>query len=178
VELMDTMEPKSMNNFNATGPKTAEGKAIVARNAIKHGSYSEAVPVLGEDPGDFEVLHDGIGKSLLPVGPLEEALVDRLARLWWRIQRVGRAEREGLRSCLERELRRCNVERATNSTQLAYFLNMTVGDSHHAERLQRHEAQLERSFFRILHELERLQARRMGQGIIPPLVLDMSITKD
>jgi hypothetical protein len=36
------------------------------------------------------------------------------------------------------------------------------------ERLLRHEMTLERAFFRTLHELERLQARRQG-FIVPPV---------
>lgn len=44
------------------------------------------------------------------------------------------------------------------------------------KRLLRHEGQLERSFFRTLHELERIQARRLNQ-IIPPIVtLDVNLS--
>jgi len=174
-ELMDTMETKANGS---TGPKSAQGKAAVAKNALKHGAYSEAVAILGEDPADFEALHDGMVTSLQPVGPLEEALTDRLARVWWRIERVGRAERESLQSCLEWELRRRNVDRVANPTRMAMFLSTSVGDGHHAERLQRHEGQLERSFYRTLHELERLQARRQGQAVMPPVVLDVNISSE
>jgi len=57
-------------------------------------------------------------------------------------------------------------------------LSTSVGDGHHAERLQRHEGQLERSFYRTLHELERLQARRQGQAVMPPVVLDVNISSE
>ena len=161
-----------------TGPRTPEGKAIVARNAMKHGGFSEAILILGEDPADFDAHHDGMVAALQPVGALEEALADRLSRLWWRLERVGRAEREGLRTALGKELRRCQVEQVSNPAQLAFFLSMIVGDGHHTERLQRHENQLERSFFRVLHELERIQAHRQGQTVIPPMVVDMNICAD
>ena len=172
---MDTMETRTSGS---TGPKSAEGKAVVARNAMKHGAFSEAIPILGEDPAEFEAHFDGMVAAFQPLGALEEALADRLSRLWWRLERVGRAEREGLRTALGKELRRCQVEQVSNPAQLAFFLSMIVGDGHHTERLQRHENQLERSFFRVLHELERLQARRQGQAVIPPVVVDVNISSD
>jgi hypothetical protein len=148
----------------STGPKTTKGKAVIAQNALKHGGFSEAIPILGEDPDAFEALQEGMATALQPIGPLEEELVDRLSRLWWRLERLGRAEREGLWTCLSHELWRRQVEQVPNPAHLAFFLNMGVGDGHHTERLQRHEAQLERSFFRILHELERLQAQCQGRN--------------
>jgi len=44
------------------------------------------------------------------------------------------------------------------------------------ERLLRHELTLEKSFFRSLHELERLQGRRQGEAVPPPMVLDVTLT--
>lgn len=171
---MDVMEFTKLNG--STGPKSSEGKATVARNALKHGGYSEAILLLGEDPEAFEALCNGMVSSLQPVGPLEEELVDRLSRLWWRLKRIGRAEREGLKAAMERELRQYQRQQISNPVQLTYFLSMTVGDGHHTERLHRHEAQLERGFFRLLHELERVQAHRQGQAVLPPVIVDLNVS--
>jgi hypothetical protein len=43
------------------------------------------------------------------------------------------------------------------------------------ERLLRHEVSLEKSFFRVVHELERLQARREGGPVPPAMVGDMNL---
>ena len=171
-----------MESFDAskavgpTGPRTPEGKAVVALNAMKHGGYSEAIIVLGEDPDDYAAFHAGLSSSLNPVGPLEEEMVGRLAQLWWRLQRVGRAEREGLKSALERELWRRQLDQVANPVHLAFVLTMAAGDGRHTERLLRHEAQLERGCFRLLHELERVQAQRQGQVMMPQVVVDLQLT--
>ena len=41
--------------------------------------------------------------------------------------------------------------------------------------LSRYEAAIERSLFRALHELERLQARRLGADVPPPATVDVDI---
>ena len=41
--------------------------------------------------------------------------------------------------------------------------------------LSRYETTLERGLFKALHELERLQARRGGQAVPPPAVVDLNL---
>lgn len=41
-------------------------------------------------------------------------------------------------------------------------------------QLSRHETTIERSYHRALHDLERLQARRKGEAVMAPVVLDVS----
>jgi hypothetical protein len=56
--------------------------------ALKHGAYSEAVLLPGEDPSEFEELHRGLVEELTPNGRLEEETVAALARLVWRRQNL------------------------------------------------------------------------------------------
>jgi hypothetical protein len=56
--------------------------------ALKHGAYSEAVLLPGEDPSEFEELHRGLVEELTPHGRLEEETVAALARLVWRRQNL------------------------------------------------------------------------------------------
>jgi len=171
----------------ATGPTTPEGKSRVAVNPIRHGGYaaaSEALPILGECPEDFAALIVDLVEALRPVGPLEMRLVDRIAGLWWRMERAARAEREGLKATLE------DAQYLNGETRLLFPRSRAFEDVLHQpapdfsepvhtamtwngagegfERLQRWESQLERRFFRLLHELESMQARRRGQGPSPP----------
>lgn len=85
------------NAQKSTGPKTETGKAMVARNAVKHGilSVSPALPVV-ESEQDWICHYEAIRDNLNPVGYLENILAERLALLSWRLGRVVRFERETL----------------------------------------------------------------------------------
>jgi hypothetical protein len=43
-------------------------------------------------------------------------------------------------------------------------------------KLSRYETTLERTLYRALHELQRLQAARAGQAVPPPVALDADVT--
>src|SRR5580704_6270870 len=95
------IEVNQRNGQLSHGPRTPEGKAIVARNAIKHGIFA-AVPVLpGECPDAWESHRTGVVESLAPVGLLEVNLAERAALLLWRLQRLARYEAETVASAME-----------------------------------------------------------------------------
>ena len=56
------------NAQKSTGPRTAQGKAVVAQNAVKHGLLAKEVVVKGEDPGEFELYRDQMLGELAPGG--------------------------------------------------------------------------------------------------------------
>ena len=43
-----------INSQKSTGPRTAEGKAVVSQNAVKHGLLAREAVIRGEDPGEFK----------------------------------------------------------------------------------------------------------------------------
>lgn len=49
------------------------------------------------------------------------------------------------------------------------------GNDNLLANVSRYETTLERSLFKSLHELERLQARRAGQAVAPPVVVDVNL---
>ncbi|MBN2181419.1 MAG: hypothetical protein JW715_05860, partial [Sedimentisphaerales bacterium] len=56
---MSTQAQINANRQNAqksTGPKTAAGKAVSAKNAVKHGLFAEEAVITGENPADFNNL--------------------------------------------------------------------------------------------------------------------------
>jgi hypothetical protein len=172
---MDRVESNRQNALRSKGPRTEEGRATVSKNALRHGGYAarvEAIPALGEEPGEFEALRAGLVESLHPIGALEYELVGKMASSWWRMLRAGRAEREGLEYVIRKQ--------GSSATPIlsAFCGQLALGDGHNTERLLRFEAQMEKAFFRILHELERLQARRHGQGVPVPLVVDVNVNTD
>ncbi|UCC96542.1 MAG: hypothetical protein JSW66_11940 [Phycisphaerales bacterium] len=56
---MSTQVQTNANQQNAqksTGPRTAEGKAAVAQNALKHGLFAVEDLTSAENQADFELL--------------------------------------------------------------------------------------------------------------------------
>ena len=80
------------NARSSTGPNTARGKSIAARNATRHGLLSTRLLLDDEDSSEFQRLLDELMESLRPVGSLERLLIERIAVTVWRQQRLVRAE--------------------------------------------------------------------------------------
>lgn len=81
------------NAKKSTGPRTAQGKAVVALNAVRHGLLS-SLPVLPgvEDPEDWQEHRQAVLSDLAPVGYLEVSLAERVALAIWRMGRAARWE--------------------------------------------------------------------------------------
>jgi hypothetical protein len=60
--------------------------------ALKHGAYSEAALLPGEDPDEFKALHKGLIAEFTPNGRMEEETVLSIARLTWRRRNLARFE--------------------------------------------------------------------------------------
>ena len=76
------------NAKKSTGPKTDAGKARSRMNAYKHGLTGEKVVAACEDPAAFNALRIGLWEQYHPAPGVESALVDRLASLIWRLNRI------------------------------------------------------------------------------------------
>ncbi|MCL5279785.1 MAG: hypothetical protein M1376_07755, partial [Planctomycetes bacterium] len=84
------VQANRLNAQRSTGPRTPEGKAIVARNALTHGLLARAGVLPGEDDHEFEAHRQGLLQQLRPGTPLEEILAERAVDLSWRLQRAAR----------------------------------------------------------------------------------------
>lgn len=166
---MTTIAKREANQRNAlksTGPKTPTGKSIAARNAMKHGLLSREVLLWEEDSSAFRALAVSLWDCLQPMGALEHLLVDRIVAATWRLRRVHVIE-AGL--CGRTNF---GVNRESLETRF-------IQDCHGSQsflKLSRYEVAIERSLFRALHELERLQTRRSGGDVPPPIALDVDVT--
>jgi hypothetical protein len=78
--------------MKSTGPRTLEGKAVVAQNAVKHGLLAKEVVIKGEDPREFEFYRDQMLAELAPVGQMESMLAHRIVGLSWRLRRAERLQ--------------------------------------------------------------------------------------
>ena len=84
------------NAQQSRGTITPEGKERGRAANLRHGAYSqmrdEALVALGEDPAQLTALVAGAHEQWRPANPFQGWIVDRLARLQWRIQRAERMQ--------------------------------------------------------------------------------------
>ena len=168
------VEANRRNAGLSTGPKSPEGKARVARNALKHGMLSRETLLPYEDAGAFEELVEALWADWQPVGAQEEVLVEQVARETWRLRRVGRAEAGVF--ALEGRFSSGAPTAATLSSSLGLAFTRHSRRSIVFPTLSRYEAGIERSYYRALHELQRLQHARRGGQSQPPLAVDVNLT--
>lgn len=84
------------NALKSSGPQTLEGKAVAKLNALKHGILAKEVVIRGENiresSMEFRAVLAWFWRDLVPVGAVEEMLVERIATCYWRLRRVLIAE--------------------------------------------------------------------------------------
>lgn len=187
------------NARKSTGPKTPEGKDAVRHNALKHGLLSQEALLPNEDEAALKELGESLRAELKPVGEMENLLAERIIASTWRLRRLGRVEAGIFALDLymittgrTQEARtyahtappyddRTEMKRVRDS-ELAALGQTFVEDSSTANafsKLSRYETAIERSLYRALHELQRLQAARRANGnVTPPVAVDVNISGD
>jgi len=112
------------NSKLSTGAKTSEGKAIVAQNAIKHGLLSHKL-ILGEEDLDcWKILLNGLVETLLPVGMIEQLLVEKIAISFWRQRRLVGAEVAAIRISAITESKRLDLEIENIESDLYFVMDI------------------------------------------------------
>jgi len=86
-------EASRKNGAKSLGPRSPEGKARSAQNALKHGMRAQKYVVLPEeDAEEFAGLEASLIEELAPVGMLQTVLARRVAVAAWRLARADRIE--------------------------------------------------------------------------------------
>lgn len=151
------------NALQSTGPKSSEGKCVSSRNSLKHGLLSKDLLLREEKRPELEAFRNRVYSTLQPQGELEEVLIERIINAVWRLKRIVRFEVfifETKDHFTEDGIRKpCQM--FYGSTGSAFTM------------LSRYESMLERSFYKALHELQRLQAMRLGQSVMLPIAIDI-----
>src|SRR6202030_3093174 len=157
---MATEKQFAANRLNAqksTGPKTPEGRAAVRLNGVTHGLTAETIVLKGESESDFTNLLSSLEAEHNPVSPTEEALVVQLAMATWRLRRLYHQE-AGFYTCQLQSLvgmqKDLNLDDAGRMGHAAAWSESTLN------MFNRQEGRLERTFYRALHELQRLRKER------------------
>ena len=156
------IEANRRNATNSTGPRTTRGKAVVALNAVQHGLLSRQAVIQGESEAELIDLGKRLRSQLAPMGELELLLADRIISTAWRLRRA-----------IALESMFFDTKRGDNSSPCGALTYK--GDRDKLQLLSRYELTLERSLFRALYELQRLQAERRGMPIPPPVAIDMTV---
>ncbi|MEX1255510.1 MAG: hypothetical protein WEE64_14320 [Dehalococcoidia bacterium] len=161
------------------GPKTAAARAAVSRNAVKHGLTSADPVIAGmEDDEEWYEFYRGIEEALAPEGRLEEALVERIALLAWRLRRVIRYEAAVTTRGVAATERNLAIGEAYAAGTLstgdlpemnpeyvaAHEEARMLPDADEIDKIIRYETHLHRQWLQTLHELEAIQARRRGEA--------------
>ncbi len=153
------------NALRSTGPRSLEGKAACARNALKHGLRSRDVVLTGvESPTGFDELRQSFHQRFAPADSIEHSLVDRIVAAEWRLRRIRRIETamffDRLMDAGVEEVRE-DPEHADDAgsyeveSQILHDAYQLANDQ--LEQLSRYEAQLERSIERSIRQLQQLR---------------------
>ena len=170
-------EANRRNALKSTGPKTPEGKDAVRHNAVKHGLLSQDVLLPGEDEAALKELGERMRAELQPVGELESLLVERIIAAQWRLRRLGRVETGIFAEELSGGWARAAGRSATDTAALGLSFIRDGNGANAFSKLSRYEATIERSLYKALHELQRLQAVRRTEGsVTPPMAIDVDIS--
>jgi len=170
------------NAEKSTGPRTAQGKAVVSQNAVKHGLLAQADVIRGEDREEFELYREELFWELEPVGTMESRLAERIVSLAWRLRRAERIHNEAFDALLAKEtssplasltqslrtkradqpsddLDGCGGDSALGRTVVRDFANSRVLD-----RLLMYERRIESSLYRTMAELAKLKRADKSEG--------------
>ncbi len=151
------------NAAHSTGPTSADGKARVGFNALRHGIYARDVVLPGEDRQAYQTMLDELRADLCPEGPVENGLVARIADLWWRLGRTAAIEAGYLNADWDGD------NRQRIGDQLVDLYRKAIDGTHTLELLGRYEGRLERAFARTIGVLEQAQAARRRRQKIPAI---------
>jgi hypothetical protein len=162
---MATQRQIEANRRNAAGPHnmSEEGKQAVRGNALRHGLATKVHVVLpGEDQAFYnQILHD-LRNEYAPSTTQEEMLVHQIAENFWRILRARNMETGSLVGVDQDFARKYDVEPAPaddllRGAQLAIAFT-TSGKMF--DKISRYETTAERSYYRAIRELTKLQKNR------------------
>ena len=117
-----------LNAQKSTGPRTADGRARVGSNALKHGLTGKQVVLPGEDPAEFDAFRSDLIADLAPRGALEEIFAEKIVADGWRFRRAlhlvaalyPREERQKALSAASAEVSSCETSFMQEMTESAY----------------------------------------------------------
>lgn len=172
----------NQENAKLGGVKTEAGKAISKYNATKHGLFSKNTLIKNENEKELDELNQCLRESLEPETETESILVETIVSAIWRLKRAHKIEAEMINESIEYEIYDpSDVLLETpikKERSVGKGFMVDVANDNSLEKCTRYLTSIERSFYKALHELQRLQAVRKGKEVSLPAVLDVNTDKD
>ena len=125
------------NAQHSTGPRTPEGKARVAQNAVRHGLTAKHLVIRPDDQAEFDQFQADLAAELDPQGMIEALTFHDLLHAAWNLQRFRRIE----------------AELSTGDASDFY----EAANAAALDRLGRHQSRTQRAYYKALAELRKLQ---------------------
>ena len=141
------------NAEGSHGPVTAKGRARVSQNATKFGLFSVANFVYAEEQDIFNEFESGYLAELAPDSSLEQTLAREIIHAAWRLRRCANLEVAPPDNLTEEEFDRLQIS------------------------IDRARAAAQRTFYRFLKELRRLQAERIYASFAAPKTVPENFAK-
>jgi len=164
------------NAQKSTGPRSPEGKAVVAKNAVKHGLFALESVIKGEKQADFDLFRDEMIAELAPAGAVESMLAERFVSLSWRLARVERIQDQAIDAMIDKQLnsplarmaegmlpkslRKQNTDGQEADLTLGKVAIKDFSNSRVLERLLMYERRIENSMLKTMDELRRRRIMR------------------
>jgi len=186
VLIMSTEAQTLANRRNAlksTGPRSAEGRAAVSQNAVKHGLLTRRDVITSESQADFDLYRQQLLAELTPVSPIESMLAERIVTLSWRLKRVCRIQNQTIDALNERNTSSplakltqslsfniagkslSNSDGCNGELTLGRLAIKDFADARVLDRLLMYERRIEHSLYKTLLEFQRLNLiRKMNTG--------------
>jgi hypothetical protein len=161
------------NAQKSTGPRTEEGKAASAQNAVKHGLLARGDVIKTEDQADYDRMREKMVRELDPVGAVETELAERIVSLMWRLKRAQRLGNEVFDYLLAKDAHACKRRiYSTSANDPCEDPDFTLGrvavedlsNSRVIERLGLYERRIESSLYRTMRELRTVKALRVAEA--------------
>lgn len=140
------------NALLSTGPITAEGKAIIASNAIKHGIFTKDLIVSSsmgqENEAEYEEVLSNLISCLAPRNQMENLLVEKIAIDFWRLRRTIRFETgsisKNINVILKSHYSYGNRDNSELDEEIQYTTERIDWNSAYVECLQKNEVTFDR----------------------------------
>jgi hypothetical protein len=153
-------------NAKLGGVKTDQGKAVSKLNSLKHGILTKDIILSGENENELVDFGRKIRMELKPSNEIEMLLAERIIANTWRLKRALKAETQMIEYDMQ------------NEKNFGIVLSYDLANHDSYGKFTRYETCLERGIYKALHELQRIQATRMGEKSPLPVAIDVNVTRE
>jgi hypothetical protein len=169
---MSTKLQKDANRENAkksTGPKTKEGKAKSAQNAVTHGLTARYEVITTEDQQEYDFFRKEMIDHLNPIDPMQYRLADRIVSLSWRLKRAEIMHDRTIEDLLQKDIDclyddmddyRIDENLPGDVLALGHMAESDFSGHRVLDRLIMYERRIENSLYKTMKELKILKKEK------------------